>query len=83
MCLAVPGKIISVSSSGSPPHMAKAEIGGLVREICTDWLPQIKLNDYVMIHAGYALEIIAEDEAKEQIRLLLEVEETIKQKMNQ
>lgn len=81
MCLAVPGKIISRSSSETSPKMAKADIGGVIREICIDWLPDIRLNDYVMIHAGYALEKIEESAAKKQINLLLEAEETIRKKM--
>ncbi len=81
MCLAVPGKLIAISSTETSPRMAKADIGGVIREICIDWLPDLKLNEYVMIHAGYALEKIEENEARKQINLLLDAEETIKKKM--
>jgi len=81
MCLAVPGKIISISLSGESPHLAKADIGGVIREICIDWLPDLKLNDYVMIHAGYALEKIEKDAASDQIKILLEAEDIIREKM--
>jgi hydrogenase expression/formation protein HypC len=71
MCLAVPGKVISIDD-GNPkgPKMAKCDFAGVIQNICIDWLPEIKVGEYVMVHVGFALNKIDEEDAEETIRLL-------------
>ncbi len=64
MCLAVPGKIISIDESNPDLRMAKVSFGGVIKEICVQWLPEAGINDYVIAHAGMALNKLDEDEAR-------------------
>lgn len=83
MCLAVPGKIISMEASGTSPRMAKADIGGIIRDVCIDWLPDLQLEEYVIIHAGFALNRIEEKEAAEQLNAIRHAEEIITRRMKE
>lgn len=65
MCLAIPALVKSVDGTD-----AEAEIGGLSRRISIWLTPEAKAGDYVLIHTGYAINVINEDEAKETLRLL-------------
>ena len=73
MCLAVPGKIISIDSSNSELRMAKINFGGIIKEACIQWLDDVTIGDYVIVHAGFALNKIATEEAEETIRILNEM----------
>lgn len=64
MCLAIPGKIISLSpENNSLDRTARVDFSGVVKEISLSFLPEAKLNDYVIVHAGLALSILDEAEA--------------------
>ncbi len=65
MCLGVVGRIEKISGD-----MATAEVFGVRREISIVLVPEIKVGDYVMIHAGFAINPINEKEAKETEKLL-------------
>lgn len=67
MCLAVPGKIISIDGK-----MAEVDYGGVTRETNVSMV-DVKVGDYVIIHAGFAIQTIDEDEAKETIKLWQEL----------
>jgi len=69
MCLAIPGKIESFEE-GSFPRMGKVNFGGIRKAICFEMLPEAKLNDYVLVHVGFALSIVDEKEAQETLRML-------------
>lgn len=73
MCLAVPGKIISIDNSNSELRMAKINFGGIIKEACIQWLDDVTIGDYVIVHAGFALNKIATEEAEETIRILNEM----------
>ncbi len=72
MCLAVPGKITEIYELGGM-HMCKVDFGGVTREACIQALPEAKLGDYVIVHAGFALSILSEQEAQETLDLLREL----------
>ncbi len=72
MCLAVPGKITEIYEMGDM-HMCKVDFGGVTREACIQALPEAKIDDYVIVHAGFALNILSEQEAKETLDLLREL----------
>ncbi len=69
MCLGIPGKIIEVYQQ-SGLHMAKVDFGGVLREVCVETLPEAKPGDYAIIHAGFALNLLDEQEALETLQLL-------------
>lgn len=71
MCLGVPGKITQVwtaPDSGLP--MARVDFGGVSKEVCLALQPDAQLDDYVMIHVGFAISRIDEQEAQQTLHLL-------------
>lgn len=68
MCLAVPTLIIAIDG-----NTARVEIGGVEREISTILTPEATVGDYVLIHAGYAIGALSQEEAEETLRLLREL----------
>lgn len=64
MCLAVPGKIISIDASDPDLKMAKVKFGGVVQDVCIQWLDEVVVGDYVMAHIGTALSKVDEEDAK-------------------
>ena len=72
MCLGVPGKIIEIYEANNL-HMAKIDFGGVTREACLQTLPEARVGDYTLIHAGFALNILSEEEARETLDALSEL----------
>lgn len=72
MCLGVPGKIVDIYSAGGL-RMCKIDFGGVVREACIETLPDAKPGDYTIIHAGFALNILSEEEALSTLEILREL----------
>ncbi len=76
MCLAIPGKIISISSlEAGVFRSGKVSFDGILKEINLSMLPQAKENDYVLVHVGVAISRIDEEEAEKVLKLLKEMEE--------
>jgi hydrogenase expression/formation protein HypC len=73
MCLGIPLKIIEING-----NIALGEMNGIKKKIRVDLLPHIKLGDYVMVHAGFALEVMAKDQAEVTMEAIMEVDEAIK-----
>jgi len=69
MCLGIPLKIIEINGME-----AIGEMNGVKNKMRIDLLPNVKLNDYVMVHAGFGIEIINDTLAKETIETLMELE---------
>jgi hydrogenase expression/formation protein HypC len=70
MCLSVPARIVQIEN-----NRAKAEVGGLLREISIDLCPEVAVGEYVLIHAGFAIQRLDEKEAKETLDLLAQLVE--------
>jgi hydrogenase expression/formation protein HypC len=68
MCLAIPMKVKKIKED-----FAQVESGRLTRNINIQMLPSIKLGDYVLVHAGFAIEKVDPDKAKETLRLISEI----------
>ena len=75
MCLAVPGKVISIDDSDPELKMAEVDFSGIIKEISVQWLPEVQVGNYILAHVGMALNIIDEEDAKETLRLLKELGE--------
>lgn len=73
MCLAVPGKVVHIESNVDP-KMGTVSFGGIEKRVCLDWIPDIALGDYVIVHVGFALSKLDEEEALETLRLFRELE---------
>jgi hydrogenase expression/formation protein HypC len=74
MCLGVPGKIIEIYEQNGL-LMGKIDFGGVVREACLSYVPEAQLGDYTVIHVGFALHLISEEEAFETLELLRQIAE--------
>ena len=72
MCLGVPGKIVEIYESGGL-QMGKIDFGGVTREACLSYVPEAKVGDYTIIHVGFALNVISEEEAQETLDLLRQI----------
>lgn len=72
MCLGVPGKIIEINTT-SGIRMGRVDFGGVVREACLEAIPEAIVGDYTIVHAGFALSLLSEQEANETLTLLREI----------
>lgn len=77
MCLAIPGEIIEISGADELTRMARVSFSGVVKEVSLAYTPEAKVGEYVLVHAGFALNSIDEAEARRTFELLaqLEIEE--------
>ena len=64
MCLAIPGKLISVAEDQNGMRMGRANFGGIVKEVCLQYTPEAACGDYVLVHVGFALSKVDEEEAR-------------------
>jgi hydrogenase expression/formation protein HypC len=72
MCLAVPGKIIELFDEVGTP-MGKVDFEGTIVPVCLVFVPDACVGDYVIVHAGFALNTIDEDEARQSLSLIASV----------
>ena len=72
MCLGIPGKITEIYERNDF-QMGKIDFGGVIKEICLAYVPEAKLGDYALIHVGFAISLMDEDEAMETLKLIKEV----------
>lgn len=68
MCLAVPAKVLELDGA-----LGRVSLEGVTREISMMLLPEAKVGDYVLVHAGFAMQLVSEEEAKETNALLAEM----------
>ena len=74
MCLAVPGKIIERFDQNGLA-MGKVDFDGAIMTVCLAYVPEAQAGEYVIVHAGFALNVLDEHEASETLRLLRELDE--------
>jgi hydrogenase expression/formation protein HypC len=74
MCLGVPGKILSIEPNPLGMIMGKVSFGGVAKEVCLAYTPEVEVGDYVIVHAGFALNKLDEQEAQEVFALLAEIQ---------
>lgn len=79
MCLAIPGKIVSVDESNPDLRMAKVSFGGVVKDICVQWLPEVGVGDYIIAHVGMALNKLDEEEARLSLEAFDEMEKLLEE----
>jgi hydrogenase expression/formation protein HypC len=74
MCLAIPGKVVDSFDKGGM-RMAKVQFGGIVREACLEYVPNTKVGEYVLVHVGFAISKVDEEEARRTYELLKEMDQ--------
>jgi hydrogenase expression/formation protein HypC len=72
MCLAIPGKIVEFHEHHGL-RMSKVDFGGITREACLEYIPDVELGDYVMVHVGFAISKVDEEEAARTYQYLREM----------
>jgi len=72
MCLGVPGKVIEVFEEHGL-RMGTVDFGGIRRKACLEYAPEVGLDSYVVIHVGFAISVVDEEEAARQYALLAEM----------
>ena len=74
MCLGVPARIEEIYQKDGL-HMARVDFGGAAKEVCLDYVPEAKVGEYCIIHVGFAISLLSEQEARETLALLNEIAE--------
>ena len=69
MCLGIPGRVIEIRDDGGLP-MGKVDFGGVRKDACLAYLPEVQLGDYVIIHVGFAISRVDEEEALKTLEIL-------------
>ena len=75
MCLAIPGKIVSVRGEDPLERMGKIDFGGILKEASLAYVPEANVGDYVIVHVGFALSRVDEAEARKVFEYLKQMEE--------
>lgn len=75
MCLAVPGKIISISGNDPTSRTGRVSFGGAIVEVNLAYVPEAQVGDYAIVHVGFALSIVDEVEAERTLQDLEAIEE--------
>jgi hydrogenase expression/formation protein HypC len=75
MCLGVPGKVLSIELNSVGMTMGKVSFGGVIKEVCLAYVPEAQVDDYVIVHAGFALNKLDETEANEVFEALRQLGE--------
>ena len=70
MCLAVPGKILDIENSDPLSVSGRVDFGGIIKQINLAYVPEATSGDYVLVHAGFAISVIDEEQAGEIFRFL-------------
>ena len=82
MCLAVPGRILSVSGDEPLMRVGRVDFGGVVKEINLAYAPEAEVGVYVLVHVGFAITVIDEAEAARVFERLREIGELIDAEVN-
>ncbi|MCX6133864.1 MAG: HypC/HybG/HupF family hydrogenase formation chaperone [Ignavibacteriales bacterium] len=76
MCLAIPGKVMSIDTNVEPA-MGVVSFGGIEKRVCLEWTPEVSLGDYVIVHVGFAISKMDEEEALETLKLIQEIDDSL------
>jgi hydrogenase expression/formation protein HypC len=74
MCLAVPGEVIEIYEKDGTP-LAQVDFGGVTKEVCLAYVPDIQVGEYTIVHVGFALQRLDEQSAKETLELFRQMGE--------
>ncbi len=81
MCLGIPGKVVAIEADAANAAnalgmtMGKVSFGGINKEVCLAYVPDVAIGDYVIVHAGFAISQIDEQEAMEVFEYLRQMDE--------
>jgi hydrogenase expression/formation protein HypC len=73
MCLGVPGKVVRVDDSAIDVPMGRVDFGGVSRDVCLAYVPDVRVGDYVIVHVGFAISVVDAAEAHRTYEILREM----------
>lgn len=73
MCLGVPGQLVEITQTGELTRAGKVNFGGILKEVNLAYVPEANVGDYVIVHVGFAISRVDEDEAKQVFEYLKEM----------
>jgi hydrogenase expression/formation protein HypC len=75
MCLAIPGKVLSISGDDPLTRMGRIDFSGVVKQVSLAYVPEVVIGDYVIVHVGFALSKVDEEEAQKVFGYLKQIGE--------
>jgi hydrogenase expression/formation protein HypC len=75
MCLAIPGKVLSISGDDPLTRMGRIDFSGVIKQASLAYVPEVVVGDYVIVHVGFALSKVDEDEAQKVFEYLKQMGE--------
>ena len=75
MCLAIPGKLTEIDDAADEFRTGRVNFGGVVKQVSLAYTPEANVGDYVLVHVGFALNVVDEDEARRTFELLGELDQ--------
>ena len=75
MCLGVPGEIVSIDDQGPLMRIGKVSFGGILKEVNLSYVPEARVGEYVIVHAGFAISRIDAEEARQVFEYLKEMDQ--------
>jgi hydrogenase expression/formation protein HypC len=75
MCLAIPGQVLSMTGDEPLARMGKVSFGGVIKEVSLAYLPEVAVGDYVIVHVGFAIGRLDEEEAQQVFEYLKQMDE--------
>ncbi|MBI3579802.1 MAG: HypC/HybG/HupF family hydrogenase formation chaperone [Ignavibacteriales bacterium] len=73
MCLAIPGKVLEIDHT-LQPVIGKVSFGGIQKQVCLEWVPDVRVGEYVLVHVGFAISAMDEGEALKTLKLFEEMD---------
>lgn len=73
MCLGIPGKVLETSRH-QELYMGKVDFGGVSKNVCLEYVPEVQVGEYVIVHVGFALSVLDEEEAQRVLTYLREIQ---------
>jgi hydrogenase expression/formation protein HypC len=75
MCLGVPGKVVEIVENPEGMTMGKVSFGGITKSVCLACVPEAKVDDYVVVHVGFAIAVVDQAEAESTLEFLRQMGE--------
>lgn len=75
MCLGVPGQVVSLVENPLGMTMGKVSFAGITKEVCMAYVPEVEEGDYVVVHVGFAIAVVDEEEARRTLEYLREMDD--------
>jgi hydrogenase expression/formation protein HypC len=75
MCLGVPGQVVSIEQDPLGMNMGEVSFAGIKKKVCLAYTPEVEIGDFVVVHVGFAISKIDEEEAQQVFRFLAEMDE--------